>query len=414
MTARFLECLSAVAFRRPAVTLISSVTGRIADGEVTQGRYWIDHLLQPVMFDRGVAALHAANHGVFVEIGPHPALIPLGSAGAPPDEGEWIPTLEQGRADDERMMVAAASLYARGVPLDWAGLHGGGPTPRVPLPTYPFQRKSYWFKPGGAPSADAGVPLFGVEWTERPFGAARVHRRRWLIVGEPEHAARLYGRLRERGDPVALVDPAASTHDWDIADVLNRPDPRPLAIVRVASGSQTARATPASPADAVQRDCLSVLALLRRAAEGGGRIPGDIRLWLVTCGAQPVGRPQAGRHPVSVHQAALWGLGRVIALEHPELWGGLIDLDPGVPTDPSSVMAEIESDAEDDQVAYPPWPPLRSASACAAGRGRASHRAGRGRVVPGDRSGGRARAGNGRVAGRAWRAPPGAGRPPPT
>jgi acyl transferase domain-containing protein len=349
--ARFLECLSTVDFRRPAVSLVSSVTGRIADGEVTRAGYWVDHLLQPVMFGRGVAVLHAANHRVFVEIAPHSTLIPIARAAAPHHDAEWLPTLERGRSDDERMMVAAASLYARGVSLDWAGLHGGGPTRRVPLPTYPFQRRSYWFRPGSSPSADAGVPLFGVEWTERPSGAARGHQRRWLVVGEPEHTVRLYRRLLERGDPVALVDPAASTHDRDIADVLNRPDPRPLAIVRVASANGTACATQTSPADAVQRDCVSVLALVRRAA-ATGRIPGDIRLWLLTFGAQPVSPPQAGPHPVSVHQASLWGLGRVIALEHPDLWGGLIDLDPSVPTDPSSVIAEIESNAEDDQVAY--------------------------------------------------------------
>jgi acyl transferase domain-containing protein len=349
--ARFGECLAAVTFRRPAVTFISSVTGGVADGDVTEGRYWIDHLLQPVTFDRGVAALHAARHRVFVEIAPQATLIPTARAVAPDYDAEWLPTLERGRSDDEQMMVAAASLYARGVSLDWAGLHGDGPTRRAPLPTYPFQRKSYWFRPGSSPSPDGGVPLFGVEWTERPFSAARGHRRRWLVVGEPEHTVRLYRRLLERGDPVALVDPAASTHDRDMVDVLNRPDPRSLAIVRVASANGTARVTQTSPAEAVQRDCVSVLALVRRAA-ASGRIPGDIRLWLLTCGAQPVSPPQAGPHPVSVHQASLWGLGRVIALEHPDLWGGLIDLDPSVLTDPSSVIAEIESDAEDDQVAY--------------------------------------------------------------
>jgi NAD(P)-dependent dehydrogenase (short-subunit alcohol dehydrogenase family) len=49
------------------------------------------------------------------------------------------------------------------------------------------------------------------------------------------------------------------------------------------------------------------------------------RLWLVTRGAQPVGSDSPVTSP---SQAALWGLGNVIALEHPELWGGLIDLEP--------------------------------------------------------------------------------------
>jgi natural product biosynthesis luciferase-like monooxygenase protein len=50
------------------------------------------------------------------------------------------------------------------------------------------------------------------------------------------------------------------------------------------------------------------------------------RVWLVSRGAQP-----AGGAPVTasgVAQAPLWGFGRVLAAEHPALWGGLLDLAP--------------------------------------------------------------------------------------
>ncbi|MFE9728821.1 SDR family NAD(P)-dependent oxidoreductase, partial [Streptomyces sp. NPDC005794] len=47
------------------------------------------------------------------------------------------------------------------------------------------------------------------------------------------------------------------------------------------------------------------------------------RLWSVTSGAVSTGRSDGVESPV---QAQLWGLGRVVALEYPELWGGLIDL----------------------------------------------------------------------------------------
>jgi thioesterase domain-containing protein/NAD(P)-dependent dehydrogenase (short-subunit alcohol dehydrogenase family)/acyl carrier protein len=48
------------------------------------------------------------------------------------------------------------------------------------------------------------------------------------------------------------------------------------------------------------------------------------RIWFVTCGAQPAGKTAAP----NAEQAALWGLGRTIALEQPDTWGGLLDLDP--------------------------------------------------------------------------------------
>ncbi|WP_434391510.1 SDR family NAD(P)-dependent oxidoreductase [Melittangium boletus] len=49
------------------------------------------------------------------------------------------------------------------------------------------------------------------------------------------------------------------------------------------------------------------------------------RLWWVTSGAQAV---EGEGRPVSIAQASLWGLARCAALELPELWGGLVDLDP--------------------------------------------------------------------------------------
>ena len=46
-------------------------------------------------------------------------------------------------------------------------------------------------------------------------------------------------------------------------------------------------------------------------------------LWCLTRGAVAVGRSESVQNP---GQATVWGLGRVVALEHPDRWGGLVDL----------------------------------------------------------------------------------------
>ncbi len=63
---------------------------------------------------------------------------------------------------------------------------------------------------------------------------------------------------------------------------------------------------------------------LARSLEKPGRA-NQPRLWIVTRGAQPVGVDGAALNLV---QSSLWGLARSIALENPEIWGGIIDLDP--------------------------------------------------------------------------------------
>jgi NAD(P)-dependent dehydrogenase (short-subunit alcohol dehydrogenase family)/aryl carrier-like protein len=54
---------------------------------------------------------------------------------------------------------------------------------------------------------------------------------------------------------------------------------------------------------------------------------------------------------VSPAQAALWGYGRTVSGEHPELWGGLIDLDPSVDIDIAAVLRELLSTDGEDQIA---------------------------------------------------------------
>jgi acyl transferase domain-containing protein/aryl carrier-like protein len=74
------------------------------------------------------------------------------------------------------------------------------------------------------------------------------------------------------------------------------------------------------PDDAHRLGCLSVLPLVQAcAAAGSGDRP---RIYLVTRGAQSVRR---GEEPAA-NQATLWGLGRAIRSEHPELRCTLIDL----------------------------------------------------------------------------------------
>ena len=74
------------------------------------------------------------------------------------------------------------------------------------------------------------------------------------------------------------------------------------------------------------------------------------RLFIVTRNAQPV---VDGDRANPVH-AVLWGLGRSIALEHPEIWGGIIDLDESVPAVLAARWVLAEADAHDgeDQVVY--------------------------------------------------------------
>ena len=75
------------------------------------------------------------------------------------------------------------------------------------------------------------------------------------------------------------------------------------------------------------------------------------RLWLVTQGAQPV--PETAAIIPGVVQSSVWGLAKVISLEHPELNCVRIDLDPQETLEHQAweLFSEIWSEDHEDQVA---------------------------------------------------------------
>ena len=78
------------------------------------------------------------------------------------------------------------------------------------------------------------------------------------------------------------------------------------------------------------------------------------RLWFVTRGAQAVEATSSGpSEPMEVAQSPLWGLGRTCAIEHPELWGGLIDVDPRTDavTTASQLFTILVQESREDQIA---------------------------------------------------------------
>jgi NAD(P)-dependent dehydrogenase (short-subunit alcohol dehydrogenase family) len=74
------------------------------------------------------------------------------------------------------------------------------------------------------------------------------------------------------------------------------------------------------------------------------------RFFLVTRGAQAV---HEGSVAISVLQAPLWGLGRVLAVECPELGCTRVDLDPQPSdADVDLLLREISSNEREDQIAF--------------------------------------------------------------
>ena len=135
-----------VTYYPPAIEIISDVTGQPASfEEIGHAGYWRRHLRQPVQFAASIATLHRENFAVFLEIGPNPTLLGMGRRCLPADYGVWLPSLRESLGDWPQMLESLSVLYTLGADVDWAGFDGDYPRQRLPLPTYPWIRQSYWY-----------------------------------------------------------------------------------------------------------------------------------------------------------------------------------------------------------------------------------------------------------------------------
>ncbi|WP_219664092.1 type I polyketide synthase [Streptomyces bambusae] len=239
---------------------------------------------------------------------------------------------------DEPDGSAAADLdwYRDGVRVGWARgvrLRRTGTPARVPAAW--VHRVEWQPEPLPAPPSAAGSGPGGRD------GSVLV------VVDRRGVGAALVARLRESGVPCRTTDAAelAGLSAEAVRDRLGS-----LADVQhiVHCGSLDTAAGNGADAEAAVRLAADALHLLQAL---GGR-GGGARLWLVTSLAQA-----AGDHDPDPAQAQLWGMGRCFALEHPEDWGGLIDLggltgSSGTEVGAAAVRAELAAGTAGVQCAY--------------------------------------------------------------
>ena len=196
--------------------------------------------------------------------------------------------------------------------------------------------------------------LYEVKWQtllpETSLEAAEVTSsgsRHWLILADKTVASQLATKLSAQGEQCILV--SAGSHYEQIAPqqfIVNPANPEDfhqlLAVVPQLYGIVHCWSLDASETDvqaASLLGCGSALHLIQAVVEAYV-MSEPPRLWLTTRGAQAV-----NEHAVQqVTQASLWGLGKVIALEHPALHTTQIDLDGHATShDAQNLFSEISA-----------------------------------------------------------------------
>ncbi|HYR12096.1 MAG TPA: thioester reductase domain-containing protein, partial [Longimicrobium sp.] len=282
----------------PTIPFLSGVTGTwIRPEEATDPAYWARHLRQPVRFADGVREAVSAPGRVLLEVGPGNALATLAAAQQLVPAPVAVASMRHPReeAPDLAFLLGAVGrLWQEGVTIDWDALHGESRPRRVPLPTYPWERKRYWIAPGRAASAAlvGDSPLRLASWKRTlPPAPPASGPGPWLVLDDgsalgdriASRAAAL-GRttirvrrasgllLPENGE--AALDPARPGHWASLLDTFSGDEAvQPLAIHLWGIGEDDAGAgsgfhglLPLAQAGAEVREGLRIVAVTDRAA----------------------------------------------------------------------------------------------------------------------------------------------------
>ncbi len=172
---RYVRTLS---LRAPAIAVVSNVTGTwLTADDACSPDYWVRHLRHTVRFSDGLETLLSEPGRILLEVGPgstlssfarqHPALAPTHVV---------QPSMRHVResGDDYAVLLQALGrLWTRGVTPDWAALPGAAEARRVPLPLYPFERRSYLLEPERAVRPSFAAPASGSFPLPSPAGGAQ-------------------------------------------------------------------------------------------------------------------------------------------------------------------------------------------------------------------------------------------------
>jgi len=223
----FTDIVKGIELKQPRIPYISNVTGTwITPEQATSPTYYASHLRRAVQFEAGVRAIATDPAILFLEVGPGNALASLSRLTVGKQRAKHVvsslPHPQERRTDSESVLDAAGRLWTAGVELDWAMLYPGAERRRVPLPSYPFERKRYWVDASpvaaGTSASDAvpfsedvGEWLFAPTWTRAPssVGSAITISGGWLLLAQPGALTEAFSnRLRAAGANPVLVEDA--------------------------------------------------------------------------------------------------------------------------------------------------------------------------------------------------------------
>lgn len=383
----FRQRVRRVPLHAPQIPYISNRSATwITPAQATDPDYYAQHLRHAVQFAPGLSALlnpgGVAPTNVLLEVGPGTALTSL--ARQQVGRGQDIVIVnslrhaQEAEPDFVSLLAALGELWTAGVEADWSAFYRAERRRRVPLPTYPFERKRFWVEPKRSAAApprrssdkrpDVKDWFFVPGWrTAASLPSAidpQLAQRVLILADDLGLSGALRALINHRGGEAVEVRPGgefraaedlyfvqpAEPADYHrmLADLAQR-DFRPQVVVHAWLLTEDARSAPDA---SMQRGLGSLLALAQAIGQDGS--PEPVRMLVLSNGAQHV----LAHDRLDPHKATAIAACRVIPQEYANIRVVHVDLDlvrsaaPDLADHARRAWGELATDGLEPALAY--------------------------------------------------------------
>ena len=361
----------------PQIDCLSGLTGTwLSEREATDPAYWTKLTCGSEPDRKGMMSLLQLPNPCLLNMGAEDAFIARvqqeiasHTFETPPTVLPSLPSSDEPRGEIEVLLTTLGRLWLAGVTVKWQDVYRDETRQRIPLPTYPFERQSYWLPL--QPAAPIQVPDHKAadmaDWYYQPSWkqAALVDIRPpdspcWLILADEYGiGVQLARRLRQRQQCVVLVqvgdaftaeqeglytlNPQFREDYQALAEALQAADMSPTHVVHLWS------LLDASPSGAEPSDRVGFYSLLYL-AQALSTDTSARTISVVTTGVHEV----VGTEDLDPIQAMILGPCKVIPQEYPHVRCRAIDIVPPSSSELEPLVAHLydELSASDATVAY--------------------------------------------------------------
>ncbi|WP_086152101.1 phthiocerol type I polyketide synthase PpsB [Mycobacterium tuberculosis] len=355
--------------RTPTIGIISTTYADLHTQPIFDAEHWATNMRNPVRFQQAIASAGSGADGAyhtFIEISAHPLLTQaiadtLEDAHRPTKSAAKYLSIGTLQRDADDTVTFRTNLYTADIAHPPHTCHP--PEPHPTIPTTPWQHTHHWIAtthPSTAAPEDPGSNMVVVNgqstsesraledwchqlaWPIRPaVSADPPSTAAWLVVADNELCHELARAADSRVDSLSPPALAAGSDPAALLDALRGVDnvlyapPVPGELLDIESAYQVFHATRRLAAAMVASSATAI---------------SPPKLFIMTRNAQPISEGDRA----NPGHAVLWGLGRSLALEHPEIWGGIIDLDDSMPAELAvrHVLTAAHGTDGEDQVVY--------------------------------------------------------------